>query len=475
MFGESGAKTARWSIRQSRAREEQRFNDFEAYKNTQELERSELAGIYEDETTWLAETLNGSMRSRFTFKSIDGELTAQDGRQLRGIFENSKERAKKLAARDPRMKGEVVRADIEWEEFLLMDYMANNPDSPNTLVVNSAILDGLTEDAHGYQATRGLGWSRVITRNDTTGEIIIASQSLDGDERQAYNAIYEYFGHPAPDTSVSNDYMLGVRIAVNLTAEEQAALPDVIMGIYDGVMDLNHGTKHRAGRSQNEARGDTWQFTLTQTDLVKDHIQKIAPYVLLQKQGNQDESVAASAKAIRYSTAAMLKRRYELGAEWTNRHQDLAGEREVAGGEAAAAGESFNGCGFNADAPTTAQSQLEALGYGLRRKVKGSCPYCHSTVEYDPCDPQCSECGPYGNDVKKYRQAMGQKALQARRNMIKRKTKPNTTRPNLDKRITLPNGSVMIVKKRLVVGGTSQYYEEKGTGKTIELPPSVNG
>ncbi len=469
MSGRARVTTPTWSIKDVRARiERERFED---YGRALERERRELAGLYEDETTWLAETLNGSMRSRFTFRLVDGELTAKDGRQLRGIFENSKERAQTLAGRDSRMQGEVMRTDVEWEEFLIMDNMAHDRSTPNTVVVNSAILAGLEEDIHGYQASRGLGWSRIITRDDATGDITICSQSLDGDEREAYNAIYTYFGRPAPDVSTTNDEMLGERVAINLTAEEQAALPDIVMGIYDTAMDHIHGGAHRAGRHQ--AGGDTWQFTLNQADLIKDHLWRIAPYVLSQKRGSKDKGIALQAEAIRYGTAAALRRRYELGTEWTTKHADIASERGAAVGEATASGESFNGCGFNASA-TTAQGQFEALGYGVRQKVRGPCPFCDSIVDYDPCEPKCSECGPYGNDVKKYRQALGQRAIQARRNMVKRKI-ATTVQLRPGERIILPNGSEMIAKERLVVGGTKRYFVEKGTGREVEASAVANG
>lgn len=452
-----------WSIREVfKSNDQRRFED---HQRNLEVERHELAGLYEDETTWLAETLNGSMRSKFSFRLLNGELTASDGRQLRPIFENSKARAQALADKDPRMQAEIGRTETEWEEFLLMDLMAHDHSMPNTVVVHSAILDGLKDDAHGYQVSRGLGWSRIITRNDTTGEITIVSQSLDGDERQAYNAIYGYFDYPVPAASTSNNEMLGVRIALQLTAEEQAVLPDTVMGVYDTVMDQKFGGQHRAGRQQTSA--DTWQFTLSQADLIKDHMERIAPLVLRQKHNGHDKANERHIKAIRYGTAAALKRRYELGEAWTSQHPDIAGERDAATGEATAAGESFNGCGFEAKSGS-AEEQVESLGYGLKHKVKGPCPFCRNIVEYDPCDPKCSECGPYGNDAQKYRKAMGQKALQARRKVYRQKVKNINRQPVPRGTISLPNGSEVIIKEKLIVGGTTRYFEEKTTGRIVE-------
>jgi hypothetical protein len=456
MSGGSGQPSIR---KQRELVDQQRHEDFVRWHEA--AERRELAGLYEDECTWLAETINGSMRTSFTFRLVDGELTASDGRQLRSVFEKGKEYAQTLAASDTRMQGGVERSEFEWQEFLIMDAMAHDTSLPNTVIVNSPILAGLTADIHGYQASRGLGWQRTIMRNDATGEITITSQSVDGDERQAYNATYTHFEQPTPQ-EVSNDGMLGERIFLNLTAQEQAELPDTIMGLYDGIMNSLYGGAHRAGRRQEN--GDTWQFVIQQEDLIRHHLHVIAPLVVRQKQG--DRSVDAAINATRYNTAATLRRRYERGQEWTSQFGDVAVEHTAAGAAAAALGEVFNGCGFMAESSETeAAVQLRKLGYGPRpEKVRGACPICKVVVVYDPCDPACTACGATGKDPRPVKKLAGKAAAKAGRTMLRQKVQ------KADERRVLPNGQELVVRNKLVVGGTSRYYEELGTGRTIEAP-----
>lgn len=378
-------RTLRQQIQARQEADYWRYQEFERAK-----EQKELAGVYEDECTWLGETLNGSMRTSFTYKNVNGELVASDGRAIGKIFSDGLQYSYILAEKDPRFAGEVTRCHHEWEEFQLMQWMANDSSAPNTMIVNSAILESLKNstqnDVGGYKPARGMGWNRIITRN-TDNSITITSQSLDGNSRAGYAAILnEFDGIDVPgEDELSNDDMLSWRVRLNLTTEEQQDLSDRLMAVYDKSMGED-GKTYRAGRLQEN--GDTWQFTIAQDDLVREHLRQAAPLILRYKRG--DGSVEKELSQVRFATAATLKRRYELGVEWQSKHTSLAAERQSAASDAAASGESFGGCGLSVS--VSAEQQLGELGFGNRLK-RGACPHCKEVITYDVCDPSCSECG----------------------------------------------------------------------------------
>lgn len=437
---------------------------YEAYQKYMDFERQrELAGVFEDEATWLGETLNDSMHTEVGFDVIDGDLYAADGRPLEEMFIGGKEFAKELAQKDPRLAGELKRSEFEWEEYLLMKWMANDPDAPNTMVVNSALPSALVgsadQEVQGYKPARGLGWSRVITRNDTTGKIKISSQSLDGNNRAGYAAIYRVLGEHLPD-DIDNDSMLAWRVHKDLSPQEQQELQGKLMAVYDAEMARQFGGEWHAGRRQSN--GNTWQFVLSQEDLLKAHLEEIAPLILRQKRG--DKSVDSVVEAIRYKNAATFKRRYEQGTIWQQKFGgNILAEQNAAAGEAKANGEEFSGCGLG----VSATNALEQLGYG-RHKIMGRCPACEAFVWYDPCEPDCPACHGKGRSESKT-------ARRQNRHSMSRSTSPHpSNRPTHRPGATRPGGTVEIAGRRvrfehrLQVGGTKLQMVDAATGKVLD-------
>src|SRR5690349_17502586 len=92
--------------------------------------------FHDDETTWFAEILEGSMRTAPEYRFDGHELYARDGARVGDIFEGSIEAAKAMVARNPSMAFELRRRRIEHDEYRDMLAMARG-ELPNTMVVVS--------------------------------------------------------------------------------------------------------------------------------------------------------------------------------------------------------------------------------------------------------------------------------------------------------------------------------------------------
>lgn len=305
---------------------------------------------YNDVTTWLAETLDGSMRTPFEYQFDGQELYADDGSALGHIFEDSIRDAAVLAARDPVLAFEQRRRGHELDEYHDMLAMARG-ELPNTMVVISDFppeLMDAREDVGGYNISRKQTMLRVLTWQN--GRLQMFSQSLDGSNRQALEAIYTQF-----DVTPRAGELLGQRIHADLAPDDQAYLTDRLTGVYDRSLAAQMGGAWYAGRQ--EVQHDTYKFVISQHQLIDYFVQA-------EMRGNLHNED-------KYNAAALLSKRFEAykRPEITIHEADvlIAGmgrnlewELHAAGQEAREVGKVFSGCGSS----VAAAQQLAEAGYG---------------------------------------------------------------------------------------------------------------
>lgn len=353
---------------------------------------------YNDATTWLAETLDGSMRTPFEFE-FDGheDFHAADGGSMRKVFEDSLVRAQRLASERPELSFELRRTRHEWDERSDMVAMARG-EAPNTMVVVSdfpAELKHATKDVGGYNVTRQQTMLRVLTWQN--GKLKMYSQSLDKSDRTGLEAIYAQFGAtPQPGE------LLGQRIHVNLNEQDQLYLTDRLTGVYDRKLAEKYGGNWYAGRQ--EKPHDTYAFVLSQSELVDRFVM-----CSMQQGGVTGED--------RYNIAALLTQRFE---QFKNPQQVTIDEADImfgaimshnldlqlrmAGIAARAEGKNFSGCGVSANSGggRTINDELAEAGYGPRAEDDGdnlgpvwfTCPKGHMNLRpHGQQIPRCHHCG----------------------------------------------------------------------------------
>lgn len=352
---------------------------------------------FDDTTTWLAEVLDGSMRTSFEY-SFDGEdLYGRDGGALGTIFRDSIKDAEITAARTPSLAFELRRRRIEHQEYQDMLAMVKG-ELPNTMVVVSDFppeLMDATSDVGGYNARRKQTMLRVIMKNED-GTITMLSQSLDRSDRLALEAIYGHFGFvPEPGE------LLGQRIHQDFPPEEQAFLIDWLTGSYDRALSAQYGGEWHAGRTPAE-RLNTYDFVRSQEDLVGAFV-------------SEKLQNPSKAESLRFGLAAAMESRFKnrLASATINYAQQetvysaMAPIEEMgnAGRIATLQGKTYSGCGFtvSGEAIPPGQRQLSEAGYGNKTEGKedwkwksgicrtSGCPTRPAKTKVGPCSV-CTGC-----------------------------------------------------------------------------------
>jgi len=343
----------------------------------QSRELNQELRISTDTTTWLAETLHGSMRTEFEF-SFDGqELRGEDGGSLDDIFDDAIIEARAITEWNPSMLFELRRRLEEREELNDMYKMVSG-ELPNTMIVISDFPEELAssdEDVGGYNVNRQQTMMRIITLGDD-GKLRIVSQSLDGSNREALEAIYGSLGETAQDGE-----LLSQRIHRELPAAWQKQPDRNILNTYD--------------------------FVVRQTDLIEWFTkEKLADPI--------------GAEKLRYKLAATAKDRHDKYLRGFSKAQEssdpnslqghsynsfvsvaaiansmsLQHELEISGRRAASRGEVFSGCGASVKPgeffdEVSSAGQASTLGYGNRKRPRADddceftskkCPACSKSA-----------------------------------------------------------------------------------------------
>lgn len=345
-----------------------------------------------DAETWLAEVLDGNMRTPFEFTFDGRELYAADGGACRPIFENALKDAQTFARTNPNLSFEVRRRQKELEEYYDMLAMARG-ELPNTMVVVSDFppeLMDATEDVGGYNVQRKQTMLRVLTWRD--GKMTMVSQSLDQSDRRALEAIYRHLG-----VECEAGELLGQRIYLDAASERQEFLVDELMGVYDRSLQESRGGVWYGGRRAVRPQ-NTYDFVCQQADLVT----VLADEFL---KGSYDSEIV-------YAVAAAVRKRYIGQTAIPVLHdtvyfdpyvakQLLRQEIVEAAAEAKSEGIRFSGCGVSVGASLNTEGQLSTNGYGNRTNSetnysfnkKTYCRVCQAPPKKGENKKMCGPCG----------------------------------------------------------------------------------
>lgn len=353
-----------------------------------------------DIVTQFSEIVDGSMLTSFELNFDGRELYGPDGRGMYEVIQSALEHAEDMAQTSPGLSFELRRRRLEKEEYQLALDMARGK-GPNTMIVISDFppeLYGASEDVGGYNVTRRQTMLRILARQPN-GNIKMTSQSLDGSDPRALEAIYDYF-----DISSEPGEKLGQRIHQNLSANEQDDIVDVLRQAYDQSLRDQYGGEWHAGRRPADYR-NTYDFVCGQWDIVRS-------CVGLQLEGRLTQQAM-------YDHAALMQKRFREQKDskvisliphfQTVNNAALAEEARLAGLEAAQGGEVFSACGvtIQAEGDESTESLLGSAGYGSKAEsggrdrygsLKFKCPNGH--VNERPRNKLIDNCKVCGTSVK---------------------------------------------------------------------------
>jgi hypothetical protein len=357
----------------------------------------------DDTSTWLAETLHGSMYTTFNLKFDGQEIYAKDGRSMGRVLTDSVEAAELMVQQMPNLLFEYRRRLIELEEHQVMLGMVRG-ELPNTTIVVSDYPEELvnqTDDLGGYNSRRQQTMLRVITADKESGTVKIETQSLDRSNRQALEAIYQQMGFtPEPGELLSQT----MHLDLNETWQKQ--LISNLRDVYDSSLKNQFGGDWHAGIKLNpeEVQIDTYEFVNRQEDLIEWFV------------GNQ---VAGTTTNIdRIGLAETIRKRYELEIQKTkpvfitrsvlaiqnynlfnpNVGNLIAEQAVIAISEKRV----FSGCGLTIQAGKINQeSEFETAGYGNKSDKSSDykfdkkmyCVVCQAPPSKEEPKKKCGPCG----------------------------------------------------------------------------------
>ena len=349
-----------------------------------------------DTITWLAETLHGSMRTSFDYHFDGQELYAEDDGAMGEVFDCSIGAAKEIANNNPNLLFELRRRIIEYGEYQDMLSMAKG-ELPNTMVVVSDFPEELmaaSENIGGYNAGRKQTMLRVVARSEA-GYIRMVTQSLDGSDRQALEAIYLKLGVTAKPGE-----LLEQRINLDLPEAWQGQLVDNLCSTYDQSLSDQFGDNWHAGINQARENSpvNTAEFVAQQTDLID--------WFVGAKLNNP-----VAAEKLRYSLAATIEDRFNklflrnIQAFRTEilpsfNPNNLFLEIEIATHQAERKGSTYSGCGMIAKMGEI-EGQLQEAGYGNKTDAetkysfdkKMYCVVCQAPPKKNETRKPCGPCG----------------------------------------------------------------------------------
>lgn len=365
------------------------------------LQREQLASVefdqkerlYHDTTTWLAEALKGYMNNAFNYNFDGQELFSSDGTQIGAIFEEALIDAGKLPTE---LSFEKRRRQHELDEYHEMLEMMKGADY-NTMVVVSDFPPELMEakqDIGGYNVQRKQTMLRILTKN-TEGTLTMRSQTLDGSNRQALEAIYSSLGYEAKPGE-----LLGQRMHLELDTEDQEFFDAQLTGVYDRKMEEQFGGEYHAGRRQG-TKLNTYDFVLAQQDILQvyfDSVKKFGeqPALLSDIIAAMDRRYINATERVRGNEPQIVTHYYS-----DSQRQHLIAEMLESGIEAKRQGVTFSGCGLTLGIENkSAEDQLVELGYSSTAdedkygSLKFDCPKGHANRRpRNQLIDKCKTCG----------------------------------------------------------------------------------
>ncbi len=325
----------------------------------------EIACRYYDTATKAAEALDGVMHSEFPL-GYDGNdiYSRKDGTRYGVMMQNSLIAAEEMVRENPDVEYELRRRRLEAEELpIMLDMMDGH--GQNTVVVVSDFppeLMNATHDVGGYNASRKQTMLRIIARNEA-GELTLITQTLDRSDRRALEAIYETFGFTAEPGE-----LLGQRIHVDLTDDNQSQLSGRLVNEYDKQLAKQYGGQWSAGRAVDSStlRINTYDFVREQDDV-------LLPYVHSGMYGDPNAE---------YGMMQLLSERYRAATKLAVVQPEYARQEgniaftdtqliyalRQAAVHARSEGKVFSACGETITLTDRVENDYQEAGYGNKSK-----------------------------------------------------------------------------------------------------------
>lgn len=378
-----------------------------------DFERWQRARWRRDEITDQSERLAAPMVNTFDYHLEDGGLVTDLGEPMRPVFEIGLHNAEKQAQLDPRWQFELMRRQIEFEEFEKVELYASE-------LGEGVRITSLSLDKSDYEAMRAIAHllHQPLPEDYPGSEAILASRIVLPEGMVVLSPIPDAVRVDGIDIGGYNKQRqkMIVRIMTPLGTPlaEHTALIDRIRSTYDDVLTARTGTPHYAGRTKMSNQ-DARSFIEhdDQRDLLDAHMAVINRIFNAEKDPLVRNTLAAQH---RYNFAAALDDR--LNGKVVKSLSD-------SGDNARAEGREYDGDCPPAGTAKTAGEQAGRLGYRIEKWSNGVCRNCERAtqvwkIEDGGCSicKSCADAHTWKGDIglaKERKKALAERAKEARR------------------------------------------------------------
>lgn len=235
--------------------------------------------VYNEELTYVAESINAPLRTEFMLKETPEGLVDERGVLLREALQRGLWAARSASDRDNRLEFNLRRAIHDYHEGEILEEMMQRESGHNTVVSVSPFCEEAyrqhgkrTVEDFGYQPDRCLGFIRVYQK--TAGnQLKVISISVDNSNLDAFRSVLWQLGVEVPPGTASDDF-LGQRAYLSLDEVGQETLPDKLVSEYDRLLGVMHGQEFSAGRPKND-EVEAWGFISEQQDLIAHYFERL--------------------------------------------------------------------------------------------------------------------------------------------------------------------------------------------------------
>ncbi len=302
---------------------------------TQQCVRPEtMQRVIDEELTYIAEGIDRPLKTSFTLKEVDEQLSyfdSGDWRPYTGMLITGLEVAEQEALADSRKAFLAVRA----ADDLAIGYKMQGLQVGERISWHSPFPENELQQygadflrSLGFQPQRKMGFLYQATKL-ADGSVRLDTQSIDGNNHQGYRA------------------------ALLLAERDPTAAIDDLRGAYDKVLQLQSGEKHYAGKRVDQERcDDAWELLHQHNDLLNYFFDGIVAIAENSELTRSEREIAK--KELTYGVWAAVKSRIDSKAVVNSYPTNLStqylaaqvhGEVQLAFARLQARGEVLVGCG----------------------------------------------------------------------------------------------------------------------------------
>ncbi len=341
--------------------------------------------------SFIAEAINGRIKTEYSFEAANGKLVAADGEYFEDMFARSLDGANELADLDDFYENFLpLRAKYEFDELHEQELIINNSINGNTLITFSPYTEE-SYDPQKPESTKKLirahqkpylrrAMVRMFYFDGSKAHIL--SRSIDDSNVEMLQKAAEASSLKYTFNAVTSTEMLGERILTTYSSRDEAkeAL-DRIVVIAEALS------------TASMRKFDAQKLVESQPAVID---KLLAEARRMARFAPDYGSYSDAWEKVLYNAVALIE---SVACGHKIDTGNIDGDMSVAGAQARKESRPYDGCGYVLDGKS---QMLQKLGYSSleSKKSESRCPFCNSKATGTCLDMQCTNVKQCGSELK---------------------------------------------------------------------------